>query len=122
MPGTLEPVEDVCASRVVDLIKGVCVRFLDGHGIAENQTGDGSCGQPLGGRADIQDGVSLPRAARPHSQVSRGSNTPTPTPLSSSCPGYSPHSNLPDSRLDPGHTPTVLWPSSLSEVLVHLFI
>lgn len=42
MSGTLEPVEDVCAARVVDLIKGVCVRILDGHGIAENQTGDGS--------------------------------------------------------------------------------
>lgn len=86
MPGTLEPVEDVCASRVVDLIKGVCVRFLDGHGIAENQTGDGSCGQPLGGRADIRDGVSLPRGARPHSQVSRGSNPPPPQPQPHSPP------------------------------------
>lgn len=49
MPGALEPVEDICASCVVDLVEGVCVGFLDGHGIAENQMGDGSYGQPLGG-------------------------------------------------------------------------
>lgn len=34
VPGALEPVEDICASCVVDLVEGVCVRFLDGHGIA----------------------------------------------------------------------------------------
>lgn len=48
MPGALEPVEDICASRVVDLVEGVCIRFLDGHGIAESQMGDGSYGQNLG--------------------------------------------------------------------------
>lgn len=34
VPGTLEPVEDVSTSCVVDLIKGVCIRLLHGHGIA----------------------------------------------------------------------------------------
>lgn len=34
VPGTLEPVEDVCTSCVVDLIKGVCIRLLHSHGIA----------------------------------------------------------------------------------------
>lgn len=34
VPGALEPIEDVCASRVVDLVEGVCVRFLDSHGVA----------------------------------------------------------------------------------------
>lgn len=34
VPGALEPVEDICASCVVDLVEGVCIGFLDGHGIA----------------------------------------------------------------------------------------
>lgn len=42
MPGALEPVKDVCASCVIDLIEGVCIRFLDSHSVAENQMGDGS--------------------------------------------------------------------------------
>lgn len=34
VPGALEPVEDVCTSCVVDLVKGVCVRLLHCHSIA----------------------------------------------------------------------------------------
>lgn len=34
MPGALEPVKDVCASCVIDLIEGVCIRFLDSHSVA----------------------------------------------------------------------------------------
>lgn len=39
VPGALEPVEDVCASCVVDLVKGVSIRFLHGHGVAEGGQG-----------------------------------------------------------------------------------
>lgn len=34
VPGALEPVEYICTSCVVDLIKGVCIRLLHSHGIA----------------------------------------------------------------------------------------
>lgn len=39
MPGALEPVEDVCASCVIDLVKGVSVGFLHGHGVAARGKG-----------------------------------------------------------------------------------
>lgn len=79
MPGALEPIEDVCASRVVDLVEGVCVRFLDSHGVAENQTGDGSDGQHLGGLAEIQDGVSIPRRVTPTAKCPGAPTTPHPS-------------------------------------------
>lgn len=34
VPGAFEPVEDVCASCVIDLVKGMSIRFLHGHGVA----------------------------------------------------------------------------------------
>ena len=38
MPGAFKPVEDVGASGVVDLVKGVSVGLLDGHGVADKHT------------------------------------------------------------------------------------
>ena len=39
MPGTLEPVEDVSAPGVVDLVEGMSVGLLDSHGVAETGKG-----------------------------------------------------------------------------------
>ena len=38
MPGAFKPVEDVGASGVVDLIKGMSVGLLDGHSVADKHT------------------------------------------------------------------------------------
>lgn len=35
MSSALEPVEDVSAAGVIDLVKGMSVRLLHGHGITE---------------------------------------------------------------------------------------
>ena len=39
MPGTLEPVEDVSAPGIVDLVKGMSVGLLDSHGVAKTGKG-----------------------------------------------------------------------------------
>lgn len=80
MPGALEPVEDIGASRVVDLIEGVCVRFLDGHGIAENQTGEGSHAQPWATELQAQGSHPIP------------SQHPPPPPSALSIPTAMTHS------------------------------
>lgn len=66
MPGTLEPVEDVCTSCVVDLIKGVCIRLLHGHGVAEDQRKDGSHGQQR--PSPYQDTIPFSDLPSPQSQ------------------------------------------------------
>lgn len=86
MPGALEPVEYICASCVVDLIKGVCIRLLYSHGIAEGQTKDRSHNQQRPGHVRT---TSLLRLAQP--------TVPRPGP-SSDLP-----SEFPDSR--PGSQP-----------------
>lgn len=37
VPCAFKPVEDVCASGVIDLVKRVSVGLLDGHCVAETQ-------------------------------------------------------------------------------------
>lgn len=34
VPGALEPVQDVCASCVIDLVKRMSIGFLHGHSVA----------------------------------------------------------------------------------------
>lgn len=37
VPRAFKPVEDVCASGVVNLVEGVSVGLLDSHGVAKGQ-------------------------------------------------------------------------------------
>lgn len=46
--GALEPVEDVGAAGVVDLVERVGVRLLDGHGVAAETDGGSTDGRSLG--------------------------------------------------------------------------
>lgn len=65
MPGALEPVQDVGTACVVDLIKGVSVGLLDGHGVAVGQTRDRSYRQWAGsGQATLKspEGLTWPTA------------------------------------------------------------
>lgn len=86
MPGALEPVEYVCASCVVDLIKGVCIRLLHSHGIAEGQTKDGSHNPQRSGHVRT---TSLLRLAQPTVPRS-GPSSDLPSQLPDFCPGSQP--------------------------------